>query len=544
MVLAGSSLLAIWLDPSEPARFARLVYLLLIVYLAWSMVAAAVAWMTSPPEWWLVLGLAIDVAMFSLLVFVTSGPSSPFFVFFVFALVSATLNWGWRATAVTGVFLLAVYLALGAYSVVALHGEGFDLIRFVTRSSYLIVMGMLLGYLGAHQGWLRSKLFQLLDQPADLATESVTVIGQALAQAVQLFGAERALFVWEEHEEPWVRWGFWDGAQARFERGPPGTFAPPVAGEIADRGFACRAPDAARAFLRVRTIAGEQSWQGPVLHPELRQRFAVRAALSVPVAGGGLHGRLFLLEPRHGEGDDLLLAEVFARRMAAQLENVFLLRQLQGEARNEMRAHLGRELHDGVIQSLTAAGLRLEAVQRLLPVDARARELIRSVAVILGDEQEDLRAFVRQSRPSAIQISRVSVPLAERLQDLVQRVSDRWGLYVELVCSSDAAVLQGALVHEVDRIAHEALVNAVRHGVATRATLEVTLADGCLRLAIADNGRGFPFVGHYAMADLSTQKLGPVMLKQRVLALGGELTIDSSAEGARLEIRLPWAERA
>src|SRR5688572_9330888 len=87
VVLASSSLLAIWLDPSEPARFARLVYLLLIVYLAWSIIAAAVAWMTSPPEWWLVLGLAIDVAMFSLLVFVTSGPSSPFFVFFVFALV-------------------------------------------------------------------------------------------------------------------------------------------------------------------------------------------------------------------------------------------------------------------------------------------------------------------------------------------------------------------------------------------------------------------------------------------------------------------------
>src|SRR4029453_10102189 len=136
-VLAGFSLVAIWLDPSEPARFARVAYLLLIAYLAWSLVAAAVAWTVPPPAWWLLLSHAIDIAMFSLLVFVTAGPSSPFFVFFVFALVSATLCWGWRGTAITGALLLAVYVALGAHSVLVLRGEGFDLSRFVTRTSYL-----------------------------------------------------------------------------------------------------------------------------------------------------------------------------------------------------------------------------------------------------------------------------------------------------------------------------------------------------------------------------------------------------------------------
>jgi len=542
VVLAAFSLLAIWLDPSEPARFARTAYLLLITYLAWSAVAAAVAWLTSAPEWWLLLSHGIDVAMFSLLVFVTAGPSSPFFVFFVFALVSATLCWGARGTAATGLLLLAVYLALGAYSVLALHGEGFDLTRFITRSSYLAVVGLLLGYLGAHQGQLRTRLLRLLDQRAELSDRSSTMIAQQLEQAARLFDAGRSLFVWEEQEEPWVRWGLWEGGEPRFERASPGTFEPFVAEALASRAFSCQAPDAARPFRRLRTVEGDCRPDGVVLHPELRHRFQIRAALSVPVTGGGVRGRMFLLEPRQDEADDLVLAELFARRMSAELENLDLLRQLQGEARNEVRARLARELHDGVIQSLTAAGLRLDAAQRLLPGESPARSLIDSAAAMLGDEQEELRAFIRQSRPSAAQASPLLVPLGERLEDLERRIGDRWGLRVDIRLLGETREQRGALAHEIDRICHEALVNAARHGAATHAALEVALDQGAIRLVVADNGRGFPFRGHYPYAALVREKLGPLMLKQRVAALGGELTIDSGPQGARLEIRLPWAE--
>ena len=91
-------------------------------------------------------------------------------------------------------------------------------------------------------------------------------------------------------------------------------------------------------------------------------------------------------------------------------------------------------------------------------------------------------------------------------------------------------------------MAHEALVNAVRHGAATRAGLGFEQVGDDLRLTIEDNGRGFPFQGQFSMAALTVEKLGPVMLKQRVTALGGELTIQSSPAGARLDIRLPLGE--
>jgi signal transduction histidine kinase len=39
---------------------------------------------------------------------------------------------------------------------------------------------------------------------------------------------------------------------------------------------------------------------------------------------------------------------------------------------------------------------------------------------------------------------------------------------------------------------------------------------------------------------LTSQRLGPVMLKQRVESLGGTLEIESTNQGAHLEIALPY----
>ena len=62
-----------------------------------------------------------------------------------------------------------------------------------------------------------------------------------------------------------------------------------------------------------------------------------------------------------------------------------------------------------------------------------------------------------------------------------------------------------------------------------------------VRVIVADDGRGFRFHGHYDHATLAEMKLGPVTLKERIVSLGGSLSIDSSESGARLEIVLPVA---
>jgi signal transduction histidine kinase len=85
------------------------------------------------------------------------------------------------------------------------------------------------------------------------------------------------------------------------------------------------------------------------------------------------------------------------------------------------------------------------------------------------------------------------------------------------------------------RIAQEAMVNAHRHGHATRIELRLKGHDGQVMLEVVDNGRGFnpqrpPHHG-----------LGLTSMRERVTGLGGRLDIDSRPGRTHLRACLPLA---
>jgi signal transduction histidine kinase len=75
-------------------------------------------------------------------------------------------------------------------------------------------------------------------------------------------------------------------------------------------------------------------------------------------------------------------------------------------------------------------------------------------------------------------------------------------------------------------IAREALSNVARHSQATRATIELATPDREVRLAISDNGRGFP-----VDAVRGPGHQGLVNMRARAMSLGGRLEIDSGVVG-------------
>jgi len=86
----------------------------------------------------------------------------------------------------------------------------------------------------------------------------------------------------------------------------------------------------------------------------------------------------------------------------------------------------------------------------------------------------------------------------------------------------------------------EALVNAARHGEAASVRVEIGRPEaGRLTLAVADDGRGFPYHGVFSHAELISGKMGPRNLLERVAALGGTLSLSSTPAGSRLDISLP-----
>jgi signal transduction histidine kinase len=546
VALSVSSLIALWLDPSEPARFARLAYRLVAAYAIFSLLLALWAWSAkAAPAALPLLVHGLDLALFCVIILVTAGATSPFFLYLVFALAAATVRWQERGALWTAIVALVAFLVIGAYSAWRLPAAGFELNRFVIRAIYLAVVAVLLGYVGAYEHRLRAKVASLGEWPAVIPTEAPGVVRALLEHAAKALVAPRTMLVWEEAEEPWCHVALWSGGELDWRREAPGAYAPLAPGALAETAFFLADRPGGGSPLRLITPGGALPWSADPVPAGLRAGFGLGAVLSVPLRGASLAGRFFALDRLDMTSDELVLGEIVARQIAVQMDRLALFERFHREGLAEERIRLARDVHDGVVQSLTGAALRLESARQMLgPEPEAAGRLIEEIQDLLLFEQRELREFVGDLEAARSDPRARAAGLAERLQKLGERMARHWDLGVELRSGLGEEVISDRLAHDIYRLVQEALVNASRHGRASQATVDLRLDGAAVQITVADDGCGFPFHGDYDFAALTAAKLGPVSLKQRVAALGGSLQIASSVAGARLEVRLPRGTEA
>ncbi len=204
----------------------------------------------------------------------------------------------------------------------------------------------------------------------------------------------------------------------------------------------------------------------------------------------------------------------------------------------DLRLRTAMELHDGVLQMLTAVGLQLEAARRLVRSDpAAAERIMDGIAESVVAEHREIRLYVDEVRDEADGAGG-DRNLAERLETQITQVGHSWEV-ATAVAVEGAEGLSPELERQVLRICQEAAVNASRHGAARTVRVAVTREGGELVLRVTDDGSGFSFQGDYDHETLLRERLGPVMLKHRIRAAGGRLSIRSTSTGATLEARLP-----
>jgi signal transduction histidine kinase len=548
IVLAASSLLAVWLDPSEPAKYAHIAYGLLMAYVVYAVaVALAVARAEAVPPGWRLTTHAVDLVFFSLFIYFTAGPSSPFMAYFVFALVCATLRWRWRGTLWTAVASLVAYLGAGLYFGEVLRDPDFELHRFIIRAVYLAVLAVLLGYLGSHEARVRDEMAALAGWPREAETDADSVLGGVLSYAGGIVGVPEVLAVWTEGDEPWLHLASWQDGRLQRSREAPDAYEPLVSEPLADAAFLCSDLGESPSAVLVAAPGKHERWRGDPLHPGLARRFPARSVLSAPLRGEGVAGRLFFLGGTRMTSDELVLAEVVAAVVRERLEHLHLAGRLLQAAATEERIRLARDLHDGVLQSMTGVALRLQAARRLLDEEpAAARESLEEIQRLIALEQRDLRFFIQELKPASLQEvaarSGQGGELTARLEELAQRIEREWDLRVKLDAGGLAGPVPERLGKEVYHLVREALVNAARHGEATSVVVRVAGgADAAVAISVTDDGRGFPFHGRYADGALAELNLGPKSLRERVAALRGSLTVESSPAGASVGIVLPEA---
>ena len=541
VVLSVFSLLAVWLDPTEPARYASIAYSLLAAYAGYSLLIAALAFRSS--VFLLEIRLpthAVDLTVAVLVSFFTEGPTSPFFVYFVFAILSAAVRWGWPGTLWTTAVSLVMFLGLGYYFARILEDSTFELNRFIIRGVYLGVAASLLGYLGIFDERLRREISTLAKWPRHTPVDGRDLVREVLGRIAGILGLSRLLMVWEDEEEPWIYLAHWTTEGCEWMREPAGTYEPLVAEPLAEASFLCGHAGAASPRVIFTSEGRLGRLRQPPVHPDLRARFGIDSVLSWRLRGESFQGRLFALDHPVRGMDRLLVGEILAWQAAAHLDQFRLLQRLRDAAALEERVRLARDLHDGIIQSLTVARLRLETFPPLLEADpGAARGEVQRLQELLASEQRELRSLVRDLKPSGAGPLRTEAGLAARLDELRERIERHWSLRVALAGNFREAVLPETLARQIHRLIHEAVINAARHAEASVVQVGLWVEDHRVRIEVADDGHGFPFEGQYDLPALIGSDLGPASLRDRIASLGGSLRLHSSREGSRLEMDVP-----
>jgi len=542
VVLAAASLLAVWLDPTQPAKYAHIAYSLLAAYVVYSaLVAAWVVRSESAPRFRQVVAQGFDLVFFSTFVYFTAGPSSPFIAYFVFSVVCGTLRWGWKGAIGTAAAALASFVGLGAYFAYVLRDPAFDLNPFVIHAVYLGVVAVLLAYLGAHEERSRREISQLSDWWRDEARDFEPLVRDLLERAQQVLQSAGAVLIWTEPEEPWLHLASLRHGDFEWSKLSPRILQPLVAGPLEGDAFLCADLRGNESTVLRGSGAGTSRWHGAPLHPELVSRLEIYGVVAAPLPCETLSGWLLIVDKQSMTWDDLEVGKIVAGIVASRLDLHYLLRRLRESAATEERIRLARDLHDGVMQSLTGIALRVAALPRQIADDPRqGLRSIDEIGRLIALEQQDLRFFIDELKPAPPGSGGEPRSLPDRLEDLRARVEQEWNLEVEFANVASCEAMPEPLARETYLIVREALVNAVRHGSASKVIVRTECsAAGRLVVEIADNGAGFPFQGAYSQDDLSARNLGPRSIRERVAGLRGTLRVESGASGSRLVVDLP-----
>jgi signal transduction histidine kinase len=484
---------------------------------------------------------ALDLTAYAGYVWLLGGSALPVLAWFLFVLVAATLRWGWRGALTTGSVGVAVHVVLGAESS-SLRGGGAQPLQFIMIALLMGVMTIFVGLVGAYEDWRGMQLAKLASWAGPNPDQPTTLPAEMLAHTSEVLEAPRTLLIWEEVDEPWTEVAIWDEGRIEQTREPPGSLGDVVVDRLTGASFFCRDVAASRPVTFIRSPRGVETWQGVPIDARLRDRFNIRAVAAWPLRGDTFRGWLFCLDRPAFSLQDVAVGDVVADLASARLSQAYLVQKLRETVVTTERVRLARDLHDGVLQTLTGAALQLQAARRNLPLDPlAAEERLSQVQRIIAAGQNDLRFFINQLGPQRAAETSGPVDLRGRVHELADRIRRQWGVPVTVATEPELLAIPDLLVSDLFLLIHEALVNAARHARASAIQLAILREAHQISIAVADDGQGFPFSGKYTLADLAREQIGPRTLRERVLSLGGTMQLETGDGGSRVRLTVPLA---
>jgi PAS domain S-box-containing protein len=211
-----------------------------------------------------------------------------------------------------------------------------------------------------------------------------------------------------------------------------------------------------------------------------------------------------------GEPAVLVLARDITRRKKAEREVL--------EISERERTNFGREVHDGICQSLLGVCYLVQVLKTQM----------RGVSPEVAADADEIARIVRECAEEARNLARGLCPvgmdnggLVAALHSLTAGVTRRSLTRISLECDDQLKVNDVSVATNLYRIAQEAVSNAIRHGKAKSVLIQLAADDGKLTLQVRDDGKGFP-------AKPKQTGMGLHTMRYRATMIGGSLDVRPS----------------
>ena len=528
------ALLAVLEQP--PSRGAHRSASFLIAYLIAALLITQIERLLRKRSWH--LPLACDLLALGFFMY-TSPSTVPVWFPYMFLCYAAGIRWGLELT-----LPLAGALSLILVLLTAVKGD----IHWMRVVSWLgLTVGTFAG--GAGLAFLGDRNRRFASQIEFFSRLSATIqVDQGLAESLRLFleelattfGATEALLLYRDTDlERIFLW--------RLKAGESERLVPESMPLSRTDGFLLDDMDATICW---NSLAGSGSGFGwdrrdgrtlknlPRLPGPAQQELKVTSFATVAFdQGGQATGRIFLLNGRKLQKQDLAWFENIAAHISPALENIFLLRHLRARAIEAERSRIARDLHDGILQTLLSIEIQLDVMRRRLPAAPdQAVSGLASLQQTVKNEGAELRQTVTDLRPLRVQ----SADLVDLMRGFAERYRNESTVALDLLIDSAQLRAPDRVCREIFQIYREALNNIKKHAKASHVVVKLSQDDSRLVLVVDDNGEGFSFAGRFTGDELDRLRLGPISIKERARTVGGVLTVESNpGHGARLTIEVP-----
>lgn len=199
------------------------------------------------------------------------------------------------------------------------------------------------------------------------------------------------------------------------------------------------------------------------------------------------------------------------------------------QVQEDERRLLARELHDEVGQALTVIKINLQSL--LQTSDLPPGRLEDSINIV-DSTLHEIRNLAMSLRPTLLD----DLGLEAALRNYLATYSQRTGLAADLFTDLGGRRLPSDLETACFRVTQEALTNVLRHSHAGQVQVNLSLQEPDLHLSVADDGWGFD-VNMVSDIGLQGKSMGLLGMKERVVQMGGQLTIESKPGGGGTTIR-------